>query len=165
MADSIPELIKALSEKGSMMDELLKLLEEEHRLIVKLDTANLETQMGKTRELFVRLESSANLSRQLMKQLAAELGLPEAAGLSPLLPKVALPHRKTLMELQRKLLETGAALDQLMAFNRELLYGALRTVNRSLEFFGHLFSRSTTYGKAGQMLGAAPHARIICKEI
>lgn len=165
MTNSIPELITALSENETTMEELRKLLEEEHRLIVTMDTSNLETQMGKTRELYVRLERSGNHSRQLMRQLAQELGLPEAAGLSPLLPKVALPHRKTLMELQQRLLETGAALDQLMAFNRELLYGALRTVNRSLEFFGHLFSRSTTYGQAGQMLGAVPHARIICKEI
>ncbi len=165
MASSIPELIEVLSEKGSMMEELLRILEEEHRSIVRMDMANLEAQAGKTTELFVRLETSGNISRQLMRQLAAELGLSEAASLSLLLPMVAPPHRETLAELQRKLLETGATLDRLMAFNGELLHGALRTVNHSLEFFGHILNRSTTYGQAGRMLGGAPQARIICKEI
>jgi flagellar biosynthesis/type III secretory pathway chaperone len=165
MSNSISELISVLSEKRGTMEELLRLLEEEQRCIVKLDLPNLEAQVEKKKQLLVDLETSNNLCRQLVKQAALELDLPEAASLSPLLPKVALPQRDTLKGLQNRLLELGTALDRLLAFNGELLQGSLRTVNRSLGFFGNLFSRSKTYGEAGCMVKGTTDIRLVCKEI
>lgn len=165
MASSVSELISALSEKRRLMEELLHHLKEEQRCIVECDLTNLEIGVAKKKELFVQLETSSNLSRQLVKQMALELNVPEACSLSPLLPKVAAPHREILQGLQRGLLDLGTALDRLLVSNGGLLQGALRTVTRSLEFFGCMFSRSTTYGEAGKMVGGAANARIICKEI
>ncbi|KAF0219389.1 MAG: hypothetical protein FD174_2088 [Geobacteraceae bacterium] len=165
MTNSISELISVLSGKRSTMEELLHLLEEEQRCIVELDLPNLEAQMEKKKRLLVDLETSNNLCRQLVKQAAVELDLPEVASLSPLLPKVASSQRDILKGLQTRLLELGTALDRLLAFNGELLQGSLRTVTRSLEFFGNMFNRSKTYGEAGCMVKGTNDVRLICKEI
>lgn len=158
------DLIEALTRKEGAMEELVQLLAEEQRSIIELDLASLEIQVDKKKEAFARLERAASHCRQLMTQLAAELGLPEADRLSLLIPKVAPPQREELRGLQGKLLGLGNLLERVEADNGSLLQGALVTVNRSLEFFGRAFNRSTTYGEAGQMLGGGPRASIVCRE-
>lgn len=165
MTNSISELITVLSGKRGTMEELLLLLEEEQRCIVELDMQNLDAQVEKIKRMLVELETSNNLCRQLVKQAAVEFDLPEAASLSPLLPKVESSQRDILKGLQNRLLELGSALDRLLAFNAELLQGSLRTVTRSLEFFGNMFSRSKTYGEAGCMVKGTSDVRLVCKEI
>jgi hypothetical protein len=103
--------------------------------------------------------------RELVREVALELELPDAASISPLLARLAEPQREALQGVQRGLLERGATLERRLASNADLLQGVLQTATRSLEFFGRLFNKSSTYGYAGQMMGGAVNRpRIICRE-
>jgi flagellar biosynthesis/type III secretory pathway chaperone len=164
MAEGIARLIELLTEKEGALQELLHLLEEEQACLVQLDMAKLQSQAERKQELYDRLTRSARLCRQLIDQLAGELGVAGAHNLSPLLPAMPLPQRETLQGLQQRLLDLGKGLEKLSSLNGHLLQGALGTVNRSLEFFGRMFNRSTTYGGAGQMVAVAPAARLLRRE-
>ena len=165
MGDSVAALITVLSEKEGIMNELIRLLKEEQRSIVDIDLAAMELADEKKRVLLVRLEDSNNRLRETLKDAAEELNLSEAPTLSCLLPKVFSSQRSTLQGLQSRLLELGGNLDRALLFNRELLQGSLRIVNRSLDFFQGLFRRSTTYGQAGGMVTSSADVRLVCKEI
>lgn len=164
MADQVSRLIALLSEKESALQELLHLLEEEQSCLVQQDMEMLQSQAEKKQELYGRLTNSTLLCRQLIDQLAGELGVVGAHNLSPLLPGLPQPQRETLQGLQSRLLELGNGLDRLSALNGQLLQGALLTVNRSLDFFGRIFNRSTTYGGAGQMVAGANSSRLLRRE-
>jgi flagellar biosynthesis/type III secretory pathway chaperone len=164
MAKSIEQLIEALGQKEVVLAELLRLMEEERRCIVELDMASLELQVEKKKEALARLQQCATLAKRLMAELASELELPKAERLSALLPKLVSSQREELQELQRRLLEQGALVQSVEATNKSLLEGALGTVNRSLEFFGRLFSRSNTYGEGGRMVGGGCPPRLLRRE-
>lgn len=164
MAETEFQLITFLSEKKELLEKAIPFLEEEHRCIVELDMAKLSSVMEQKSELFEQLQVASKRCRILVKQLAAELGVAEAKSLSPLLPKLKQPEQETLRGLQRALLESGATFEKLSKSNGDLLSGALVTVNRSLEFFGRLFNRSTTYSEAGRMAERTPSPRLLHRE-
>lgn len=165
MGNTVAELITVLSEKEAIMNELIGLLKQEQRSIVDIDLPGMELADEKKRAMLVKLEDSNNRFRQILKDAAAELDVAEAANLTCLLPRIGSSQRSALQGLQARLLELGANLDRTLLFNRELLQGSLRTVNRSLDFFQGLFRRSTTYGHAGGMVSSSASARLVCKEI
>lgn len=165
MSATIPNLVAELSAQRGMIEELIRLLELEEAYIAGLDLERLEDIGEKKKELFVKLESSSNTCRQLIRQVGEELQITDSTSLSVILEKLPSGHRESLQALQRKILELKGSLDSTVARNRELLQGAFNSVSRSLEFFRNLFSRSATYGFGGQMVGATANARIIRKEI
>lgn len=165
MAIPTTELIAALAEKDQLIADLLQVLEEERKCIVAMDMTVLEQVDDRKRQLLVQLETTNNRFRQLMRQLGGELNLPEGVTLSAVLPKVDAAPRSDLKRLQAKIVQQGATLEAALAFNRELLQGSLRMINRSLDFFGRMFKRTNTYGQAGSMVTTAADMRLVCKEI
>lgn len=165
MATHTAELISALAEKENLTGSLLQLLEEERKSIVAMDMTVLEQVDDQKRQLLVQLENANNRFRQIMRQLAGELNVPEGATLSSLLPKMDSAPRSDVTRLQAKILEQGASLETALAFNGELLQGSLRMINRSLDFFGRMFKRTNTYGQAGSMVTSPADMRLVCKEI
>lgn len=165
MTDTPFQLITLLSEKRDLLEEVLPFLEEEHRCIMEMDMARLTAIMEQKTEILQRLQETGKRCRILLNQLAAELGSPELKSLTPLLPKLEASQQEVLRALQGEILESGASFERLLNSNGDLLGGALLTVNRSLEFFGRLLNRSTTYGDAGRMVGGANRARMVCREV
>ena len=165
MEDRVSRLIALLSEKEGALQELLQLLEEEQNCLLKHDVDLLQSQAEKKVDLYARLTNSARLSRQLIDQVAVEVGVPGANNLSLLLPKLSESQRETLQGQQRRLLDLGSALEKLSTRNGDLIQGSLLTVSRSLEFFGRMFNRSSTYSEAGRMVGGAPRPRLLRREI
>jgi flagellar biosynthesis/type III secretory pathway chaperone len=165
MANLTQQLIEALTVKQGVLAELLQAMEAEQRSIMEANVELLDAEVERKNEALARLQQSAALSRQLMAQLAAELGLPAAGTLSELLPKVQPPAKEELQALQGKLLAMGDLLKQAESTNRSLLDGALLTVNRTLDFFSRVFSRTNTYGEAGRMVGGGASPRLIRREV
>ena len=164
MADEVSRLIALLSEKEDALQELLGLLEEERSCLVQMDLERLQSQAERKQELYDRLTGSARLCRQLIDRIAGEQGVPGAHTLSPLLPGLPQPQRETLLGLQERLLGLGRGMDKLSSLNAQLLQTALLTVNRSLEFFGRIFNRSTTYGGAGRMVAGSSGPKLLRRE-
>lgn len=165
MVETLLQLITLLSEKREILEKVLPLLEQENRCIVALDLDGLGEVLELKGGLLDRLQETSERSRLVLKQLACELGVPEAESVSPLLAKLEPPQRELLRGLQGALLESGAAFERLLGMNGELLQGALGTVNRSLDFFGRLFNRNATYGGAGKFVTGAPRPRIVSGEV
>jgi flagellar biosynthesis/type III secretory pathway chaperone len=164
MARRVPELLTALTETGRFLDEMSPILAEEKRCIMVLDHEGLELQVQKKIELFDLIYDANARCQELVREMAVELELPEADCISPLLTRLAEPHREALQAVQSGLLERGATLQRMLVSNADLLQGAMQTNARSLEFFGRVFNDSKTYGYAGQMTGKATAPRIISKE-
>ena len=82
MEDRVSRLIALLSEKEGALQELLQLLEEEQNCLLKHDVDLLQSQAEKKVDLYARLTNSARLSRQLIDQVAVEVGVPGANNLS-----------------------------------------------------------------------------------
>jgi len=165
MADSVSELIAALRSKQEVMAEMLSVLDLEQESIVALDLATLDSHSERKRQLLIQLETVTNRCRQLMRAVAAEQGVPGVDSLSQLIVRLLPPDREAVQGLQSRLLEGAAAMNRVLAFNRELLQASLRTVNRSLDFFNRGFSDSCTYGDAGRMVQGGQGVRLFCKEI
>lgn len=164
MANSTEQLIEALGQKEIALAELVGILEEEQRSLLELDLASLDLQVTRKAEALAGLRQRAARCRSLMAQLSQELGIPEAKTLSALLPALPSPDREELCGLQERLLELGESGKRQEAANDSLLKGALLTVNRSLEFFGRLFSRSATYGEGGRLMGGACSPKLLRRE-
>lgn len=165
MGQGVLQLLSALSEKERLLEEMLKVLEDERRCILTRDLAGLDEQVEKKIELFESLEGLGSHCREIVDEMSADLDLAEEKTLSPVIARLADPQREQLQGVQRSLLERGALLEGMLASNADLLQGALQTVNRSLDFFGQLFKNdSNTYGNAGKMLGAKNSPRIIRRE-
>ena len=164
MDDRVSRLISLLFEKESTLQELLQLLEEERNSLLQHDMDKLQSLAKKKQELYDRLTGSARLCRQIIDQLATELGFTGAHNLSPLLQSLPQQQREILQGLQRRLLELGSAMLKLSSLNGHLIKGALLTVTRSLEFFGRIFNRSNTYGASGRLVGGASGPRLLRRE-
>lgn len=165
MVETQLQLITLLSEKRDLLEKMLPYLEEERRCIVELDMARLSAVAEQKSELLDMLQETSKRSRLLMQQLACEMGMPEAQSLSPLLSELEEPRQEELRGLQGAILASGAAFEQLLRSNGDLLKGALLTVDRSLEFFGRVLNNSTTYGEAGRMVGGANRSRFLSGEV
>ncbi|ACM18999.1 flagellar biogenesis chaperone FlgN [Geotalea daltonii FRC-32] len=165
MTTGIDELIRALREKGALLDEMYQLLEEEQNCIIALDMARLETNQSEVDSAMGRLERLNGNCRNLLAKTGAALGLEDNGSLSPLIARTAGQERLALQGLQTDLTTSTTAVDNLLAMNRNLLQDSLGLVDRSLNFFNSLFNNPTTYGQAGTMRTNNGGARLVCKEI
>lgn len=165
MTAGIDDLIKTLREKGTLLDEMYQLLEEEKNCIVALDVARLETNQSAIDDAMGRLERLNENCRLLLLKAGTALGLEGNATLSPLIARTTGEERQALQGLQNELTTSTMTLDNLLSFNRSLLQDSLGLVDRSLNFFNRMFSNPTTYGEAGRMRSNSAEARLVCKEI
>ena len=161
MGERVSRLIALLSEEEGALQELLQLLEEEQGSLLRQDLAELQAQSEKKQELYQRLAVSSRPCRQLVEQLAGEAGATGPGKLSALIAALLREQGEQLQLQQRRMLELGDRLQRMSAQNGQLLHGSLGTVSRSLEFFGRIFNRGTTYGGAGRMTSGTSGPRLL----
>jgi len=164
MQELIMRLTALLYESEQTLQELLDILAEERRSLMQMETARLEDLTFDKQVLHERLQVASCKYRQLLSLLAEAVGVPGATTLSPLLSKLPQPQSGELRELQGRLLKLGRRLEQLGNENERLLSNALSTVNRSLDFFGRIFSRSATYSGNGGVTSVGTAPRRVCGE-
>lgn len=165
MTTDIDALITALKEKGALLDEMYRLLEEEQNCIVALDMARLEANQSAIDSAMVRMERLNVNCRALLAKAGDTFGLDNNGRLTPLIERTAGRERLMLQGLQKDLTTSTTAVDNLLSLNRGLLQDSLGIVDRSLNFFNGLFNSPTTYGEAGRMKNTKSGARLVCKEI
>jgi flagellar biosynthesis/type III secretory pathway chaperone len=164
MGQSIQELISSLTDNDQVIEELLRLLNQEQESITRLQGDRLEEVAGRIRDLLNRLEGATSDVRRLLANLARELGLKDEATLSRIIPLLP-PHQRGALEVLRaRLLENGQQVNTLLEFNRELLSGGVQAVNSALDFFKSIMTRRTTYGGQGQLLDGANGVRLVNRE-
>lgn len=165
MTETIAELIGVLTEKGTILEEMRNLLEEEQKCIVALDLARMEANQEEIDKATVRMETLNNNCRLLIAKSGEELGLSGNSTLTPIISRVRPPEKDRLEGLQTSLFSSSSALDGLLAVNRGLIQDSLGVVERSISFFNVVFTKSTTYGEAGRMVSNPTGVRLVCKEI
>lgn len=165
MGEATDHLMECLQQKQLLLEGLLTLLDREHALIVELDATGIEAGSEAKQRLIELLDRSKRSCEVALQEAARELGIPGAATLSELLASVRQPRRAQLEETRKRLVQLVAALHRVNGFNRDLLYGSLGTINRSLDFFRNSLGAVKTYSGEGRMLSGLGSGRLVCGEI
>jgi flagellar biosynthesis/type III secretory pathway chaperone len=165
MSDHIDHLAKCLSEKEVILERLLRLLDQESDRIVRLDTAGMSADRESKLLLIEQLEQAKSACTNAMAVTARELGLPGGATLSALMEAIAPSRRNGLAQSRKRLFELVEVLNRRNRFNRELVYGSLRAVNHSIEFFNGTLGSGKTYSGAGLMVSGVSGGRLVSGEI
>jgi flagellar biosynthesis/type III secretory pathway chaperone len=166
MSERIDCLIRLLKEKETLLERLVLLLDEERGYIVDLDTAGLEQKRESKLQLIGHLEQCKAACKKALDEAARELKVTEAVSLSSVLAAAAPSRREVLLASQRRLFELTDLLNRSNRFNRDLLYGSLSTVNRSLEFINRGLGRGvSTYSNAGYVVPGVAGSRLVSGEI
>ncbi len=161
MTVSLENLVSILSEKEQLMERLARLLEDERRHIVAMDTGAMDHVRLEKSAVVECLEQCSHGCREALGLTASHLALPGDATLSAIIASVSAPHKAELVRLRSRLQELNEVLRRGNAFNQELLYEALGMINRSIEFFNDCFGRSETYGYGGHMESGITGGRLV----
>jgi len=165
MKQSVTELIAALSEKGALLQEMRRLLQEEQSCLVSLDLARLEENQQEVACAMERMTLLSDACRTMISAVGAQLGLAENSTLSPIIARVAQPEQAALTEAQARIAADSQALGGALELNSALLEDSLKVVDRSVSFFNRLFNPGDTYGLAGSLVARRGGSRFVCKEI
>jgi hypothetical protein len=162
---SIANLVKVLAEKLDALELMHSVLKEEQKHIIGLnadEVDRLSTRKEEITELIRELNEKCRIS---MVSALREAGLPENSSLTLLISKMAGAEKERLRSLQALLIKSARGVNDSLATNSGLLENTLKFIDRSMAFFAGLFSKTNTYGAAGQMLEASPVATLVCREI
>jgi len=166
MSDRIDYLIQNLREKETLLEKLVLLLDEERDSIVGLDTDGLEVKRESKLQLIAQLEQCKEICKKALEEAAGDLKLSSPISLSAVLHAAPAARREALLKSQRRLFELTDLLNRSNRFNRDLLYGSLSNVNRSLAFLNKSLGRGvSTYSNAGSVVTGTAGGRLVRGEI
>ncbi|MHC1698313.1 MAG: flagellar protein FlgN [Geobacteraceae bacterium] len=166
MSERIDCLIQSLCEKETLLEKLVLLLDEERDYIVDLDTEGLEVKRESKLQLIAQLEQRKDICKKALDEAARELKVSSPVNLSAILNAAPPARREALLTSQRRLFELSDLLNRSNRFNRDLLYGSLSNVNRSLEFINRSLGRGvSTYSNAGSVVTGTAGGRLLSGEI
>ena len=166
MTDRIDCLIQSLQEKELLLEKLVLLLDDEREHIVDLDTVGLELKRESKLQLIAQLEQCKSVCKKALDDVAGDLKISAAVSLSAVLGVVPPARREILLKSQRRLFELSDILNRSNRFNRDLLYGSLSTINRSLECINKGLGRGvSTYSNAGSVITGVAGSRLVSGEI
>ena len=164
MKQNIAELISKLAEKGALLQDMRRLLQQEQACLVALDLAGLEQNQQEIAGTMERMEAHSRTLKSMIAALGAELGLPGEATLTPIIARLAQPEQGALRAAQTRIRADSKEMDGDLALNRGLLEDSIKVVERSVSFFNRLFNPGDTYGMAG-LVSRRGGSRFVCKEI
>ncbi|HOI17028.1 MAG TPA: flagellar protein FlgN [Geobacteraceae bacterium] len=165
MSNGIDLLAARLSVKQELLEKLVLLLDREREMIVQLNAAGIEEERGNKLVLIERLGRAKLDCKKALEDAVREVGLPHDATLSTLAATVPPRPGATLSATRKRLVELIDALNRSNRLNRDLLYGSLRMVNRSLEFYNNSLGGARTYSGAGRMVPGVAGGRLVSGEI
>jgi flagellar biosynthesis/type III secretory pathway chaperone len=165
MSDKIDRLAACLSVKEEILESLVLLLDRERERIVQVDAAGIEEERGNKMDLIERLGQAKVDCKKALQEAVLGAGLPPDATLSTLAATVEPCRGAALSATRKRLVELIDALNRSNRCNRDLLYGSLRMVNRSLEFYNNSLGGAKTYSGAGRMVQGISGGRLVSGEI
>ncbi|HOP40996.1 MAG TPA: flagellar export chaperone FlgN [Geobacteraceae bacterium] len=166
MNNRIDTLIKCLKEKESLLEKLVLLLDEEREHIVDLDMQGLEAKRVSKLKIIEQLEECKFSCKKALEDVAPAGKAGSPVKLSTVISVAPSSRRDLLLRAQRRLFDLTDLLNRSNRFNRDLLYGSLSTVNRSLEFINKRMGRGvSTYSNAGSVITGVAGARLVSGEI
>lgn len=166
MSDRIDYLIQNLRDKETLLEKLVLLLDEERDSIVGLDTDGLEVKRESKLQLIAQLEQCKEICKKALEEAARDLKISSPISLSAVLHAAPAARREDLLTSQRRLFELTDLLNRSNRFNRDLLYGSLSNVNRSLAFLNKSLGRGvSTYSNAGSVVTGTAGGRLVRGEI
>lgn len=165
MNDRIECLKSRLCEKEELLEQMLLLLGEEQACIAGHDIEGIEFNRQRKLLLLDRLASKTSECKSALQSVAAELLISSPLKLSTVIAALQAPMRECLASMQQTLLQLGDAVIRSNRRNRDLLFGSLKAINSSLEFFNGSQGKSCTYGDTGRMAPSIVGGRLLSGEI
>src|SRR6185369_3908365 len=99
----VSDLISALTEKGALLREMRRLLQEEQSCLVSLDLARMEENQQEITGALDRMERLSDDCRDMIGSIGSRLGLPGNATLSPIIARVGQPDQIALKEAKSRI--------------------------------------------------------------
>lgn len=162
MNNRIDALVRCLQVKESLLEKLVLLLDEERGHIVDLDMQGLEAKRLSKLEIMGQLEQCKSSCRKALDEAGLAVKVDSPVKLSAVIAVAPSSRREVLLNVQRRLFELTDLLNRSNRFNRDLLYGSLSTVNRSLEFINKRLGRGvSTYSNAGSVVSGASGSKLV----
>ncbi len=165
MSERIEHLSSCLTEKEELLKQLLLVLGEEQGCITGHDVDGIESSRNRKLQLLGRLESKTSECRMALQSAADELNIASQPKLSMVIASLKSPLRDRFVSMQQKILQLGDSVVSDNRRNRDLLYGSLKAVKSSLEFFNGSQAKSFTYGNTGRMAPGMTGGRLLHGEI
>jgi len=134
MRASLNELCALLTEQKAVLNDMLKLSEEERRVIIASDTEALEKVVKQELRELSKLSQIEKKRTLLHKTISAEFGVPEEHLTVSAIAECANPdERKAIMTLQAELTEIISAHNAVNTENRALIEAHLEYSETMLE--------------------------------
>lgn len=165
MSARIEHLKNCLSGKEALLEQLLLILEDEQSCITGHDVDGVESTCQRKLRLFDLLDGKTRECRLALQYAADELKISSEPRLSLIISALETPASDNLMRMQQRILQLGDAVDRSNRQNRDLLYGSLKAVISSLEYFSGNQLKSSTYGNTGRMTPGTTGGRLLHGEI
>jgi flagellar biosynthesis/type III secretory pathway chaperone len=165
MNGHIEQLNNSLSEKAELLEKLRLLLGEEQHCIRNHDRDGIESIRQIKLLLLDQLAGKTTECRTALESLADELKLPAPVRISSVIAGLAMPLSGHLAAMQQRMLQLVDSVVCSNRRNRDLLYGSLKAVNSSLEFFNGNQGKNCTYGDTGRLSPGIAGGRLVHGEI
>lgn len=165
MNGHIQQLNNCLAEKADLLEQLRLLLGEEQGCITALDMDGIESSRQGKLLLLDQLAGKTTECRTALESLADELKISSPVSFSTVIAGLTMPLSGHLATMQQRMLQLVDSVVCSNRRNRDLLYGSLKAVNSSLEFFNGSQGKNCTYGDSGRMSPGISGGRLVHGEI
>jgi len=165
MSERIEHLSSCLTEKGELLEQLLLVLGDEQSCITGHDVNGIESSRHRKLQLLDRLEAKTSECRMALESAADELNIASQPKLSTIIASLKSPLRDRFVRMQQRILQLGDSVARDNRRNRDLLYGSLKAVKSSLEYFNGSQAKSFTYGNTGRMAPGMSGGRLLHGEV
>ncbi|MEA5114691.1 MAG: flagellar export chaperone FlgN [Geobacteraceae bacterium] len=165
MSERIEHLKSCLAEKEELLEQLLLVLGEEQSCITGHDVNGIESNRQRKLQLLDHLGAKTSECRMALQSAAEELNITAPPKLSLIIAVLKTPLRDSFVKIQQKILQLGDSVVRNNRRNRDLLYGSLKAVKSSLEFFNGSQAKSCTYCDTGRMASGMTGGRLLHGEI
>jgi len=165
MNGHVEQLKNSLSEKADLLQQLRLLLGEEQVCITDHDMDGIESSRQRKLLLLDQLANKTAECRTALESLADELKIASPVRFSSVIAGLAMPLSGHLATMQQRMLQLVDSVVCSNRRNRDLLYGSLKAVNSSLEFFNGSQVKNCTYGDTGRMSPGIAGGRLLHGEI
>lgn len=143
------KLIQTLTFQLQALKELLQLLEQETDQLTAINIEAMAEINEKKEAALARIQEHTAPLRQLIIEVAAEIGLPANCPLGELTAKLAKQGYKGVVEIHGELNLVAEQVCQVAALNHEIAERFTGTLTQSLDFLTKVLSQSNVYGASG----------------
>lgn len=163
----IQKLYELLQTLNTLLDQIVKMLEQERVTIINLNTLETEKYAIELSTLFSKIEPLNHEIATTLANACVAVSVVGNKNITTLVKFLTKPERELLTKLQASVHSRAETVNNSLIVNNSLLQDSLQFTAQSLQMFTNALRQTsnTTYGHQGRFVNAIDQPHIICKEI